>query len=147
MYTDLLHSHHRSVAASAETAIELLNRGEYEAALTHFQQDLNADSGELLINQAVCLIHLGRAREALALCDRVLTLQPQHPQGWLFKGVALHRLGRYQEAYACYHRAVDGPQPAAARRSRRPALGQLWQGLSGGLRQGVKGALGRLSVH
>lgn len=72
----------------------------------------NADHDpDNLLHQAVCLIHLSRPEAALPLCDRALSLAPDNPQAWLFKGVALHRLGHYGEAYDCYHQATGEPRP------------------------------------
>lgn len=98
------------LASLTEKANSLLTQGQYEAALHHFQQIPPTDRiADDWVNQAVCSIHLNQAQEALQVCDRALALDPHHPQAWLFKGVALHRLGRYDEAYSCYHQALKKP--------------------------------------
>jgi tetratricopeptide (TPR) repeat protein len=112
MVTDIPHSPNRQSSRSAK-AYQLLEQGEYEAALSQFAQLAEADQdADCLVNQAVCLIHLARPEEALQLCDRALALNSHHPQAWLFKGVALHRLGHYSEAYTCYDRAVGEQRPS-----------------------------------
>lgn len=82
----------------------LANAEAYDRALRCFKEAAIVCPQEVsvLVYQAVCLIHLGRPEQALALTEQVLAIAPEHSQGWLFRGVALHRLGRYPEAYACY---------------------------------------------
>lgn len=82
----------------------LANAGAYERALRCFEEAAIVCPHEVsvLVEQAVCLIHLGQPERALALAEQVLAIAPDHAQGWLFRGVALQRLGRYPEAYACY---------------------------------------------
>ncbi|MGB3137704.1 MAG: tetratricopeptide repeat protein [Nodosilinea sp.] len=84
----------------------LANAGAYDRALRCFEEAAVVCPEEVtaLVYQAVCLIHLGHPDRALALADRVLAIAPDHSQGWLFRGVALHRLERYRDAYACYAR-------------------------------------------
>lgn len=99
-------------SAQITKAMQLLEQGEYEAALQQFAcSPQAAQDADNLVNQAVCLIHLSQAQAALQACDRALTLNPHHSQAWLFRGVALHRLGHYREAYACYDRAVGEHHP------------------------------------
>ncbi len=78
--------------------------GVYDRALCCFEEAavLAPEDIEALVYQAVCLIHLELPQRALAVAGRVLAIAPDHPQGWLYRGVALHRLGRYKEAYASY---------------------------------------------
>ncbi|PSR19510.1 hypothetical protein C8255_01705 [filamentous cyanobacterium CCP3] len=82
----------------------LANAGAYERALRCFEEAAIVDPQAVsaLIYQAVCLIHLGQPKQGLALTEQVLAIAPDHAQGWLFRGVALHRVGRYPEAYRCY---------------------------------------------
>lgn len=87
--------------------------GHYAEALRYFEEAiaLGGDPAEALIAAAVCLIHLERPQAALMLCDRVLAQAPEHPQGWLFRGVALQRLGQHRQAYAAYQRASNAAAP------------------------------------
>ncbi|MGF1460179.1 MAG: tetratricopeptide repeat protein [Leptolyngbyaceae cyanobacterium] len=84
-----------------------LNAGEYAEALQMYCRLPEADrSLDDWVNQAVCLIHLNQPEAAVPICDRVLARDSHHAQAWLFKGVALHRLDRYDEAYFCYSQAT-----------------------------------------
>jgi tetratricopeptide (TPR) repeat protein len=62
---------------------------------------------EAWVMEAVRLVQAEQPEAALEACDRALALAPGYSQGWLFRGVALHRLGRYAEAYRCYERALE----------------------------------------
>ncbi|NER80639.1 MAG: tetratricopeptide repeat protein, partial [Leptolyngbya sp. SIO1D8] len=87
----------------SDQAHSLLEQGEYGAALEYFRQAVQtAPLADDYVSQAVCLIHLDRPQEALEMCDRALSLNSGHSRAWLFRGVALHRLGQFDEAYACY---------------------------------------------
>lgn len=82
----------------------LANDGAYVHALRYFEEAaiLAPRDTDALVYQAVCLIHLGRPQQALAVADRILAIAPTHPQGHLYRGVALHHLGQYKESYASY---------------------------------------------
>lgn len=82
--------------------------GNHAAALALFAAiGRKRSTADNFLAQAVCLVHLEQPMEALQCCDRALALDSGHPQAWLFRGVALHRLGRFPEAYRCYRRASD----------------------------------------
>ncbi|NJL45921.1 MAG: tetratricopeptide repeat protein [Leptolyngbyaceae cyanobacterium SM2_3_12] len=85
----------------------LANAGDYARALRCFEEAsiISSLDPEALLYQAVCLIHLDQPQKALAITDRLLSLAPNHPQGWLFRGVVLHRLGHYRAAYTSYDQA------------------------------------------
>lgn len=91
----------------------LMSMRRYREALQYFEQAFAMDSTELqldvLVDRAVCLLHLERFSEALLCCDRILAAAPDHPQAWLFRGVAHQRLGCHRQAYADYRRAVGKP--------------------------------------
>lgn len=97
-------------------ALTHLEAGDYPQARQVFETIPDRDrTPDDWVNHAVCLIHLDQPEVALEVCDRALALYPTHPQIWLFKGVALQRLNRYNDAYACYDQAAAGPnrrQPA-----------------------------------
>ncbi|MGD1928868.1 MAG: tetratricopeptide repeat protein [Leptolyngbyaceae cyanobacterium] len=105
------------VTALVPSVSTLLQQGDYAVALSQLQQ-ISESERQLddWVNQAVCLIHLDQAEAALEACDRALALTPDHPQAWLFKGVAYHRLQQYDAAYACYDQALgkDQASPKAA---------------------------------
>ena len=109
--------------STAKMALSLLEAGDYHQALQAFLQVPEPDrSLDDWVNQAVCLIHLNQPEAALQICDRALSLDADHPQALLFKGVALNRLNRYDEAYACYAQASGesadqkDPTPQTAKR-------------------------------
>lgn len=88
--------------------------GRYEDALASLEQAQTLAgfaTARLLVQKAVVLIWLNRLEAALTCCNRALWLTPDHSQAWLFRGVALQRLGRYQEAHRSYRRVA---QPALA---------------------------------
>ncbi|HEY9878792.1 MAG TPA: tetratricopeptide repeat protein [Leptolyngbyaceae cyanobacterium] len=89
----------------------LASLGHYSEALRNFEEALalESDNCDALLYAAVCLIHLQRPHEALVRCDRILAQVPSHTQAWMFRGVALHRLGHYSESYTCYSRATGSP--------------------------------------
>ncbi len=84
------------------------NAGRYASALRCFEEAslLQPRQPDAWLYQVVCLIHLERPQAALAIADKLLNDVPDHAQGWLFRGVALHRLGRYGAAYASYDQAT-----------------------------------------
>ncbi|MEO1123852.1 MAG: tetratricopeptide repeat protein [Cyanobacteria bacterium J06635_15] len=86
----------------------LANLGRYGEAIDSFAQTLRycPKAKEALVFQAVCWIHQERPEAALNCCDRALEIASDYEQGWLFRGVALHRLGRYRDAYASYSHAL-----------------------------------------
>jgi tetratricopeptide (TPR) repeat protein len=95
-------------------AKDLLNQGKYQAALHCLQAtEQSLQEPENFVLQAVCFILLNQPRAALQVCDRALALEAHHAQAWLFRGVALHRLGRFQESYQCYNRALGHPPRSA----------------------------------
>ncbi|NEQ42377.1 MAG: tetratricopeptide repeat protein [Leptolyngbya sp. SIOISBB] len=118
--------------STAKLALPLLEAGNYHQALQVFRQVPESDrSLDDWVNQAVCLLHLNQPETALQVCDRVLSLAADHPQAWLFKGVALHRLNRYDEAYACYAKASGESDQTATTAAKKPWY-RRWQSLKNG---------------
>lgn len=85
----------------------LLHEGRYDTAL-HCLYEAAKETPDInnYVSQVVCLIHLGQPQDALLASDRAIAMNSEHRQAWLFRGVALHRLGRFREAYACYDLAL-----------------------------------------
>ncbi|MEM1278491.1 MAG: tetratricopeptide repeat protein [Cyanobacteria bacterium P01_H01_bin.152] len=107
--------------SAGNVALSLLESGNYHQALQAFRQVPEGDRAIAnWINQAVCLLHLNQPAAALPICDYVLGLDADHPQAWLFKGVALYRLNRYDKAYSCYAKAFGEAQLNAATMSKQP---------------------------
>ena len=57
-------------------------------------------------NRANALYELKRFEEALASCDRALTLRPDYAEALLNRGATLHELKRFEEALESYDRAL-----------------------------------------
>lgn len=129
-------------------AQELLEQGQYEAALDYLNRITQVDSqgnGSTADNYvliAVCLIHLKRFQAALESCDRALELAPDHAQAWLFRGVSLRCLGRFREAYGCYDRAAGQPSDNRAELSGGPPKAWIRP-----LRALLRAAIGGTSLH
>ena len=84
-----------------------LNR--YEEALDNVEQaqELAGFSDpNIWLQKATILILLARYQEALSCCRYVLQRHANHLQAWLFQGVALQRMGHYQEAYRSYRQVI-----------------------------------------
>ncbi|WP_052288360.1 tetratricopeptide repeat protein [Leptolyngbya iicbica] len=110
-------------------ALSLLESGNYHQALQVFQQVADRDRTlDDSVNQAVCLLHLDQPEAALEICNQTLELSAAHPQAWLFKGVALYRLGQYDEAYACYAQAAAIADQQTPHPTQRP-WARCWQAL------------------
>ena len=60
----------------------------------------------LLLGKGQSLLNLDQAEQALACFDKVLALDPSHPEALVKKGAALERLRKSDEALACYDRAI-----------------------------------------
>ncbi len=87
-------------AEALETAMSLAAALPIEAAAHH--------------EIGLCLLALRRNAEAEPAFRRVLEIDPGHPEAWKGLGVALGRLGRTDEAFACFGRAEGREPPALA---------------------------------
>ncbi|MGB3202856.1 MAG: tetratricopeptide repeat protein [Nodosilinea sp.] len=96
--------------------------GRYEEALQSVEQ-AQALAGlanpRLWVQKAVLLIVLNQPKLALTCCNQALWRSPSHTQAWLFRGVALHRLGQLRAAYRSYQRVLQPSVPAVANSMRR----------------------------
>ena len=82
-----------------------------------------------LSSLAGVLLALGRAEDALAMCERILHLQPDDAEAHYHRGLLLARLGRPAEALDAYGRALRAkPDFAAALVNRGNLLTQLGRG-------------------
>lgn len=87
---------------------------------------MSQESPESAFRRAQDLLRLGRSDEALAICDRVLVLQPAMAEAHYFRGNALRALGRPAEALVSYDQAlVLRPAFAEALNNRGNALQNL----------------------
>lgn len=96
--------------------------GRYDNALQSLEQAQElagfADT-RFWVQKAVLLILLNEPGAALNCCNQALWRSPNHRQAWLFRGVALHRLGRFRAAYRSYQRVAQPDLPSAAESIRR----------------------------
>ena len=77
-------------------------------------------------NRGNALYELKRFEEALASCDRALTLRPDYAEALLNRGAILHELKRFDEALASYDRVLMlRPDYADAFRNRGWTLNEL----------------------
>lgn len=75
---------------------------------------------DLAVNNGVALALLGRDEQAVSAFDRALAIEPDHARAQLYKGNALLRLGRRDEAAQAYLAYLDsGGGGAAGERVRR----------------------------
>ena len=49
----------------------------------------------------------GNHRRVIEYAEKLLTVNPEHPTGWFYKGVSLKVLGRYSEALVCLRKAYE----------------------------------------
>jgi Flp pilus assembly protein TadD len=69
------------------------------------------------------MLHLNRYQEAVTSCNKALEIQPKDAQAWIFRGAALHRLGRYAEAYDSYDKALGNSDPSGWRKNLSKLMG------------------------
>jgi tetratricopeptide (TPR) repeat protein len=83
-------------------------KGYYGEALREYQLALDRGEDASLVRQAMAEVHLLRKDVAAAVVtyDLLLVDQPESPKLWNERGVALHQDGRYDDAAACYAKAV-----------------------------------------
>ena len=58
------------------------------------------------INEIMQYIREGRFDDALTLVEQSLALEPDDPDLWNCKGVALRGMGRYEESSRCFDRSL-----------------------------------------
>jgi Flp pilus assembly protein TadD len=90
-------------------AFILQDRGQRTEALDLFKKAAAAagDMNEVyLLNQAACLVELGRYEEALSICVTLGQSAPGDRRVWSLKASILADLGRRREAADCYRRAL-----------------------------------------
>lgn len=94
----------------------LLNKGDYENAITLFDQALASNTSMikktdahlyLFQNKAFAQIQLGNYTGAITTLDEGLALYPGDAMLWNNKGKALEKLGKPQDALIAYDKAVS----------------------------------------
>ena len=62
---------------------------------------------KILIQNGVINLEDGNFEDALSFFEQALLLEPNNPDLWNQKGVALRSLGRYDEASECYDKSLQ----------------------------------------
>ena len=62
---------------------------------------------KILIQNGVTNLEDGHFEGALSFFEQALLLEPNNPDLWNQKGVALRSLGRYDEASECYDKSLQ----------------------------------------
>jgi tetratricopeptide (TPR) repeat protein len=95
-----------------DLALDLSRKDEYEAAIPEWRKALeispeDGDAKHVHYNLAVALTETGRGDEAVDHLQKVLALDPGHPQANANLGVALARKGRVDEALPLLEKAAE----------------------------------------
>ena len=62
---------------------------------------------KILIQNGAANLEDGNFEDALSFFEQALLLEPNNPDLWNQKGVALRSLGRYDEASECYNKSLQ----------------------------------------
>jgi tetratricopeptide (TPR) repeat protein len=127
LYRSILASDAESWFAHHNLAMTLLERGQAEEALPHFEAALraNAKVPEIRIGLGLALSRVGREDEAIDAYEASLRADPESADAESNLGELLRRTGRVAEAIDHLERAVAfEPRLAAARHNLGLALGQ-----------------------
>jgi tetratricopeptide (TPR) repeat protein len=99
--------------------VGLLLEGQLEQAAR--QLAAAPPSPQVLSDSAALALERGQAREALALADRALALQPRHPQATWNRAVALELQGQRDQAAAAFDAVAALGEPGWTDEARRRA--------------------------
>lgn len=100
LWRDTLDKHGGSWLANHNLGLVLLERGETQSALTHFERAIAAegDSAESFTARGMARARLEQPDAALADFDRALELSPEYAQAFIQRGMLRVKLGRFEEA-------------------------------------------------
>ena len=62
---------------------------------------------KILIQKGTENLREGNFESALSFFEQALLLDPENPDLWNQKGIALRSLGRYDEASECYNKSLE----------------------------------------
>ena len=62
---------------------------------------------KILIQKGTENLREGNFESALSFFEQALLLEPENPDLWNQKGIALRSLGRYDEASECYNKSLE----------------------------------------
>jgi len=60
-----------------------------------------------LVEKAKTLLENNKFEEALGFFEQALLMNQNDPELWNHKGVALRRMGRYDEALECFNKSLE----------------------------------------
>ncbi len=126
--TKVLQADRRHYNALHVLGLLALQRGLAGQAVEFIGQSLQIQAGQPVahLNMSNALLSLGRPREALASCDRALSLRPHYAEALNNRGNALLALERPKEALANYEQALRlNPNLAVSHNNRGNALRAL----------------------
>lgn len=118
----------RSWMAHNNIAINLVQRGEIDEAISHYDKALELDPsyGEAHYNLANALIRQKRVDEAIGHYEKAVALNPNNTMAYYNLGSVLVQAGRTEEGIARYHKALElNPNNAAALNNLGAALLRL----------------------
>lgn len=96
-----------------DEAVELMNQGKYDSALTVLDQALATNPNHVLANyhRGICLAEKHRFDEAVIAFDRTILLEPKEAKAHFNKGKILWLQGSFAEATVALERATDLSTP------------------------------------
>lgn len=109
---ELLAEKHQTDSNRASLLFELGNllysAGEYETAITFYEQELKfkPDDHFAWYNRGHALLNLGCNEKAVSSYEKALEFKPDDPYFWYNRGNALLNLGRNEEALSSYEEAL-----------------------------------------
>lgn len=106
----------------------LLDRGEYEEAITFYEKALSINSQNVvaLTNKGTALDQLGKYEEAVKCFDKVLEINPKDEEALNNKGSSLIKLNRYEEAVKYFDKVLAiNPYNFVTHYNKGIALGKL----------------------
>ncbi|MCL4201544.1 MAG: tetratricopeptide repeat protein [Pirellulaceae bacterium] len=88
--------------------LELLKKGEHEAALPHFRQAiaLNGRYVDAYINVAICLGRQGDGRGAVEAASRAIAMKPDSGKAYYTLGMSYAAENQFDEAAEAYQKAI-----------------------------------------
>lgn len=90
------------------TAYDLLESGDTDAALAHFQEALSENNADLaaLLGQAMVLADLQRHSEAFKSYDKIVKNHPRHAFAWNGRGLAAFNMEDFDTALNSFEQAT-----------------------------------------
>ncbi|MBM3855160.1 MAG: tetratricopeptide repeat protein, partial [Verrucomicrobia bacterium] len=108
LWSDTVARNPRAWIGRVNLGVELVARGQYEAALEHYRTALRLRPGaaEIQTNFGAALLHLGRHGEAVPVLEAATRSVPNLHAAWNLLGLALAGTGRPVEAERAFATAV-----------------------------------------